>query len=50
MPLERQETIDKLALDGSAPPGGTQQAFVDYLKAGHAKRGKVIREARIKRE
>jgi tripartite-type tricarboxylate transporter receptor subunit TctC len=48
--LKRPDTIDKLALDGSTPLGGSQQAFADYLKAEHMKWGKVIRDANIKIE
>ena len=48
--LKRPETIEKLAIDGSTPMGGSSQAFADYLRAEHAKWGKVIREANIKLE
>ena len=48
--LERPETIDKLALEGSSPLGGSAQAFADYLHVEHAKRGNVTRNANMRLE
>ena len=48
--LKRQETIDKLALEGSSPLGGSAQAFADYLHVEHAKRGNVTRNANMRLE
>ncbi|MEQ1515376.1 MAG: tripartite tricarboxylate transporter substrate binding protein [Usitatibacteraceae bacterium] len=48
--LGKQETIDKLAFDGSTPIGGSPQKFGDYLRGEHAKWGKIIRDAGIKLE
>jgi tripartite-type tricarboxylate transporter receptor subunit TctC len=48
--LKRPETIEKLAFDGSTPLGGSSQQFADYLRAEHAKWGKIIRDANIKLE
>jgi len=46
--LKRPDTVDKLAIDGSLPMGGTSQQFADYLRAEYVKWGKVIQEAKIK--
>jgi tripartite-type tricarboxylate transporter receptor subunit TctC len=48
--LARPETAAKLAVDGSTPIGGPPAQFGDYLRAEHAKWGKIIRDANIKLE
>jgi tripartite-type tricarboxylate transporter receptor subunit TctC len=48
--LKRTDTLEKLAVDGSAPLGGSEKAFADYLKSEHSKWGKVIQDAKIKLE
>lgn len=46
--LGRADTLAALLADGSAPMGGTPEQFAQFLKAEHARWGKVVRDAGIK--
>lgn len=48
--LRLPSTIDRLAGDGSVAVGSTPEEFALFIKAEHAKWGKVVREANIRIE
>lgn len=45
--LTRDETIARLAAEGSEPLGSTPAEFRSYLETEHAKWGRIVREGRI---
>ena len=46
--LKLQDTINKLALEGSAATGGSPSQLASYIKEEHQKWGALIREANIR--
>lgn len=48
--LRAPNTLDRLAGDGSVAVASTPEEFAAYIKAEHAKWGKVVREANIRVE